>query len=124
MVQLGLKGKWLQTLGSGEAVVRIERLDDLLAEQRTALTSSAPQNLTVPVARPLDVGHLQVSGRRGFGEKGFFIFFNSCLLCPIFISSFFLIFSAVLYSSIAFSFLVSFLLPSFLLYFLVLVLLF
>lgn len=60
MVQLGLKGKWLQMLGSGDAVVRIERLDGLLAEQRAVLTSSAPQNLTVPVARALDVGHLQV----------------------------------------------------------------
>lgn len=60
VVQLGLKGKWLQTLGSGDAVVRIERLDGLLAEQRAALASSEPQNLTVPVARPLDVGHLQV----------------------------------------------------------------
>lgn len=47
-------------LGSGDAVVRIDRLDGLLAEQRSALTSSAPQNLTVPVARALDVGHLQV----------------------------------------------------------------
>jgi len=60
-VQLGLKGKWLQTLGSGDAGVRIERLDGLLKEQRAALTSTEPQNLTVPVARPLDVGHLPVS---------------------------------------------------------------
>eukprot|EP00903_Cladosiphon_okamuranus_P015467 g14281.t2 len=59
VVQLGLKGRWLQMLGSGDAVVRIERLDGLLAEQRAALASSAPQNLTVPVARALDVGHLQ-----------------------------------------------------------------
>eukprot|EP00752_Nemacystus_decipiens_P004365 g3989.t1 len=59
VVQLGLKGKWLQMLGSGDAVVRIERLDGLLSEQRAALASSAPQNLMVPVARALDVGHLQ-----------------------------------------------------------------
>lgn len=60
MVQLGLKGKWLQMLGSGDAVVRIERLDGLLSEQRATLASSEPQNLTVPVTRALDVGHLQV----------------------------------------------------------------
>lgn len=66
VVQLGLKGKWLQMLGSGDAVVRIERLDGLLAEQRAALISSAPQNLTVPVARALDVAHLQVRVWIGF----------------------------------------------------------
>lgn len=60
VVQLGLKGKWLERLGSGDAVVRVERLDDLLIEQRTALTSSEPHLLRVPVARPLDMGHLQV----------------------------------------------------------------
>ncbi|CAM9271014.1 unnamed protein product [Ectocarpus sp. 12 AP-2014] len=59
VVQLGLKGKWLERLGSGDAVVRVERLDDLLIEQRTALTSSEPHLLRVPVARPLDMGHLQ-----------------------------------------------------------------
>ncbi|CAM9165625.1 unnamed protein product [Ectocarpus fasciculatus] len=59
VVQLGLKGEWLQRLGSGDAVVRVERLDDVLVEQRTALTSSAPHLLRVPVARPLDLGHLQ-----------------------------------------------------------------
>ena len=78
-MQLGLKGKWLQMLGSGDAVVRIERLDGLLAEQRAALASSAPQNLAVPVARALDVGHLQVrvvpgytfaSLHRRAGERG------------------------------------------------------
>lgn len=40
--------------------MRIERLDNLLELQRAALASSEPHLLTVPVARPLDVGHLEV----------------------------------------------------------------
>lgn len=59
-MQIGLKGKWLQTLGSGSAVVKIERLDCFLAEERASLTSASPHLLKVPVARPLDVGHLEV----------------------------------------------------------------
>lgn len=60
MVQLGLKGTWLEALGSGDVVVKIRRLDDLLAQQRAVLESSEPQLLSVPVARPLDCGHLPV----------------------------------------------------------------
>ena len=64
VVQLGLKGTWLHALGSGKEIMRIERLDGLMAEQRRVLASSEPQALMVPVARPLDVGHLEVCAIR------------------------------------------------------------
>lgn len=63
MVQLGLKGTWLNALGSGQEVVKIERLDDIVAQQRRVLESSKPQSLMVPIARPLDVGYLEVCDR-------------------------------------------------------------
>lgn len=66
MPQIGLKGKWLEALGSGDVVVKIRRLDELLAEQRAVLESSKPQLLKVPVARPLDCSNLTVRYRTYF----------------------------------------------------------
>lgn len=65
VVQLGLKGQWLQSLGEGDAVVRIERLDDLLENQRAILSSDKPHLLAVPKASPLDVGFLKVGEKCG-----------------------------------------------------------
>lgn len=59
-MQLGLKGKWLEALGSGREIVKVERLDVSIAKQRAILESSKPHQLMVPVARPLDCGYLQV----------------------------------------------------------------
>ncbi|CAM9808749.1 unnamed protein product, partial [Choristocarpus tenellus] len=60
VVQLGLKGDWLQRIASGEEIVHLERLDALMTLQRSVLASASPQGLYVPVERVFDPSHLEV----------------------------------------------------------------